>query len=201
MSQAAVLSTCQTPCRFGLPSDVRAPRLASLARGKPLCANTPPPARESSAATSALVNTFRIRAPPRTATRMVTPGAADACRDRACSRAAAGTPYSVRLTGHLFHELVLSLLHLLRREIFLARGDRPQVPLRVLETARAIAPELIGHLAHGTVEHLCAGRDRAVEQCIAIRYVEPQVCWRTAVRPGASSARTHDIVHHNERIA
>ena len=52
------------------------------------------------------------------------------------------------LSGELLHPLILTLLHLLGRQVFLVRGDGPLVPMRVGDRSAAIAPELIGHLPH-----------------------------------------------------
>src|SRR5205814_8396759 len=70
--------------------------------------------------------------------------------------------------SEILHELVHALLHFLRREIFLARRDRPLVAMRVGEGSGTIAPELIRHLAHWSGRHLRTGCDGAIEQRVAI---------------------------------
>src|SRR4029079_19340260 len=122
----------------------------------------------------ALVSTFRIRAPPRRATRMVTPGAVGRWKEGACSRRLQVPRRSVRLAGELLHELILALFHFLRRELFLARGDRADVALRISERSRAVAPELVLHLAHRSIDRASARRHRAVVQRIAIFDVDPE---------------------------
>src|SRR6188768_2201032 len=44
------------------------------------------------------------------------------------------------LLGELLHPFLLPLLHLLRREVLLARGDRPRIPFRVGEGPATISP-------------------------------------------------------------
>ena len=84
--------------------------------------------------------------------------------------------------AHRLHPLGLPLLHLLRREIFLVRRDRPRVPVRIGERSAAIAPELIRHRPMGPVATLRARRDGAVEQRVAVLHVEPERRRRSAER-------------------
>jgi hypothetical protein len=101
--------------------------------------------------------------------------------------------------GEVLHELVLTLLHFLWRQVFLVRRNRPHIPGGVEERAAAIAPELIGHLAHLAVR-LGAGGEGAVEQRITILDVHPQRRGRSPERL-RSLAATHHVVHHDVRIA
>src|SRR5262245_49844894 len=66
MSQAAVFSTCQMPCRFGLTFDVRGVAGA--------CAATWAAGKARNTASTTLANPYRIREPPCAETRIVAPG-------------------------------------------------------------------------------------------------------------------------------
>src|SRR5439155_14243745 len=57
-------------------------------------------------------------------------------------------PGCARLRRELLQELLPALLHLLVREVFLSRRDRPPVAFGIDDRAAAIAPELILHVAH-----------------------------------------------------
>src|SRR5687767_10559584 len=84
-------------------------------------------------------------------------------------------PSAVRaLTRELLEEVVRALFHLLWREVFFPRRDRPVVPLRIDQHAAAIAPELILHLAHRPADDLRACAERAIEQRIRVFGVDPE---------------------------
>src|SRR5437763_16291110 len=87
-------------------------------------------------------------------------------------------PLRVRLLRELFEELFLPLQDLIAGQIFFARRDRPAIAVRIADAAAAVAPELIAHLHLD----LRAGGDRAVEQRVAGRDVEPQCGGRAAAR-------------------
>src|SRR5437868_7109183 len=69
--------------------------------------------------------------------------AAGSGRGADCSSSTPCMPRCLR-GGHLLHRL----LHFLRRHVAYVRRDRPLVPVRVLEHAVPIAPELLLH-GHG----------------------------------------------------
>src|SRR5260221_3935191 len=105
-------------------------------------------------------------------------------------------------SGHrrreLLHELILPLLHPLRREVFLVRRDAPRVPVRIGERAGAIAPELI---RHGAVRcHLPARGHGPLEQRVAIVHVHPERR-RRSTKPLRSLHAHHRVHQHDERIA
>src|SRR5206468_12358065 len=67
-------------------------------------------------------------------------------------------PLGVHGLGRGFlHPLLLTLVHLLTREVFFVRGDRPRVPFGIDDAAAPISPELILHLPHGSVGDLGTG--------------------------------------------
>src|SRR5258705_337273 len=101
-----------------------------------------------------------------------------------------GPPTVSGLRRELLHELILPLLHLLRREVFLVRRDAPGVPVRIGERAGPIAPELIRHRA--VRRHLPALGHGALEQGVAIVHVKPKRRRRRAptCHASAGSARS-----------
>src|SRR5438876_8204951 len=64
----------------------------------------------------------------------------------------------------LLEELRAAPIHFLLRQIFLARGDRPAVAVRIDKRAHPVAPELIGERQLD----LAAGADGAIEERIAV---------------------------------
>src|SRR6185503_6044038 len=91
---------------------------------------------------------------------------------------AAGRPdllLSAHLRQHLLLPLVLALLHLVRGEVLLARGERPPIPERVEDRAEAIAPE---HVARRH-DRRGASRDGAVEVGVAVLDEKPKTGGRS----------------------
>src|SRR5438128_10690430 len=84
------------------------------------------------------------------------------------------TDLAVRRLRELLEEFRLALLDFLARQIFLVRGDRPAISLRVDDHAAAVAPELIGELSHRPGRNLRARGNGAVEERVAILHVHPQ---------------------------
>src|SRR5439155_1044393 len=71
------------------------------------------------------------------------------------------------LLAHRRDELLLALGHLLRRHVFLVRGEAPPVAGRILHLAVAVAPEHVGE-GH---EDLRARLDRAPEGLVDVGHV------------------------------
>src|SRR5262249_53015279 len=82
----------------------------------------------------------------------------------------------------LLEELVLTLLHFLRRQVFLPCGDRPLVAGRIGQGSRPIPPELVLHLSHRTGHNSRAGAHGFVEHGVTVLGVDPESDWRSAVR-------------------
>src|SRR5437879_10217284 len=82
------------------------------------------------------------------------------------------------LLAHRRDELLLALGHLLRRHVFLVRGEAPPVAGRILHLAVAVAPEHVGE-GH---EDLRARLDRAPEGLVDVGHVHVQVAGGPAHR-------------------
>src|SRR4029079_15455183 len=104
------------------------------------------------------------------------------------------------LRRELLEELGRALVDFRPREIFLPRGDIPLIPERVDQAAAAIAPELIGHLAHRSGRPVRARIDGAREQRIAVGAINPERDRRAAEHLRAL-ALPHHVIEHEPRAA
>src|SRR4051812_30899752 len=98
----------------------------------------------------------------------------------------------------LLHHLVHPPLHLLRRHVFLVRGDVPDVAVRVLECAGAVAVELVLDRAR----ELAAGGQCLLHRRVDVAHVEMQLNRGAAARVRSEEAHVRRLVReHHERIA
>ena len=91
--------------------------------------------------------------------------------------------------ANCFTQLTLPLLHLLGREIFLVRRDRPLVPVRIDDSFRSDRPRTDpAILPHRPASACSARRDGAIEQRVAVLHVDPERRRRSADRFGPLAA-------------
>src|SRR4051794_30068471 len=98
----------------------------------------------------------------------------------------------------VLHHLVHPPLHLLRRHVFLVRGDVPDVAVRVLDRAGAVAVELVLDRAR----ELAAGGQCLLHCRVDVAHVEMQLNGGAAARVRPEEAHARRLVgEHHDRIA